>query len=338
MNAVELLGLRKNYGDRCVLDLARIEVFEGEFFVLLGPSGSGKTTLLRILAGLVRPDAGEVRLGGEDCTQRPPHERGIGFVFQGLALWPHLSVRGNLSLGLKREVPDPEERRSRILAAARELDIERFLTSRPGVLSGGERQRVALARALVRRPRLLLLDEPFSDLDARLRRTTARLVRRLHDEHGMTTILITHDRTDAHLLADRIGVMRHGRIVACGAPDVLHRAPGDTFTAEFLTDATLLRGRSAGEGKLHTPLGELSVEGSVEGEVRIAVRPEEILLGDGPLRGRVLGCEYDGTAWRCRLQVGDAEVAARHDVPLEAGTEIALTPPVTSRAVLREEA
>ena len=154
----------------------------------------------------------------------------------------------------------------------------------------------------------------------------------------MTTILITHDRTDAHLLADRIGVMRHGRIVACGAPDELHRAPGDTFTAEFLTDATLLRGRAAGEGKLHTSLGELSVDGAVEGEVRVAVRPEEILLGEGPLRGRVLGCEYDGMAWRCRLQVGDAEVAARHDVPLEAGSEIALTPPASSRAVLREEA
>jgi len=193
MQAVQVRQLVKRYDRRVVLDLDEWSVAERERFVLLGPSGSGKSTLLRILAGLVPQSGGEVLLGGKDVAGVPAHMRGIGFVFQGLALWPHLSVRGNIALGLERAVPDAAERRRRIDAIAEELHIARFLGSKPGQLSGGERQRVALARALVRRPRLLLLDEPFSDLDARLRREMARLVLDLHDRHEMTTILITHD-------------------------------------------------------------------------------------------------------------------------------------------------
>ena len=337
-NAVEIRGLTKRYGGRTVLDLAELTLTEREFFVILGPSGSGKTTLLRILAGLVRADEGEVRLMGEAVAGKQPHEREIGFVFQGLALWPHLSVRGNLALGLDRLVPDRAERRRRIEETSAELGLGRFLAARPTTLSGGERQRVALARALVRRPRLLLLDEPFSDLDARLRRSTARLVRGLHVRHGMTTLLITHDRTDAHLLADRIGVLRAGKLVACAAPDALHRDPGTSFTAEFLTDAALIAGEvSSDGGEIDTPLGALVVEGDARGTVRVAIRPDEISLGEGPVRGRVVACEFAGGPWRCRIDVGGTEVAALHDRYLETGAEVSLTPPAAPRRVLREE-
>ena len=338
MNAVHLKGLRKAYGDRTVLSLDELALPRGEFFVLVGPSGSGKTTLLRIVAGLVRPDAGTVQLGGVDATRLAPHNRRIGFVFQGLALWPHLTVRGNVALGLRRLVPDADERRARIEAAARELGIESLLGRKPALLSGGERQRVALARALVRQPALLLLDEPFSDLDARLRRVTARLVRDLHDRHGMTTLLITHDRTDAHLLADRIGVMRAGRLVACGPPDELHDAPGSAFVAEFLTDAALLTG-TATDQTVETALGRLPLASQARGAIRVAVRPDEIRVGEGPVRGKVVACEFAGGRWRCRIALGSeqAELYALHDRPLRPGKEVALTPPVTARQVLAME-
>jgi ABC-type sugar transport system ATPase subunit len=338
MNAVHLKGLAKAYGDRTVLCLDELALPQGEFFVLVGPSGSGKTTLLRIVAGLVRPDAGSVQLGGVDATRLAPHNRGIGFVFQGLALWPHMTVRGNVALGLRRLVPDAAERRARIGDAARELGIEPMLDRKPAQLSGGERQRVALARALVRQPALLLLDEPFSDLDARLRRVTARLVRDLHDRHGMTTLLITHDRTDAHLLADRIGVMRAGRLVACGPPDELHRAPGSAFAAEFLTDAALLTG-TATDQTVETALGPLPLASPAHGAIRVAVRPDEIRIGEGPARGRVVACEFAGGRWRCRIAVGSeqTELLALHDSPLQPGEEVALTPPASAREVLSAE-
>jgi len=336
MQTVALDGVRKAYGGRTVLDIERLAIAKGEFFVLVGPSGSGKSTLLRILAGLVQPDEGAVLLDGEDATRKAPHRRGVGFVFQGLALWPHMSVYGNVALGLDRVVPVAGERAARILDVARELDIERFLKVKPGRLSRGERQRVALARALVRRPSLLLMDEPFSDLDARLRRQTARLVRRLHDAYGMTTLLITHDRTDAHLLADRIGVLRQGKLVACGAPDRLHAAPGSAFTAEFLTDAALLRGPCSEHG-VETALGTLPLLEPATGDVTVAVRPDEIELGRGPISGHVIACEFAGGPWHCRVAVGDTIVAALSDQPLQTGAAVSLTAPDTPRVPLTED-
>lgn len=337
MQAVQVRQLVKRYDRRVVLDLDEWSVAERERFVLLGPSGSGKSTLLRILAGLVPQSGGEVLLGGKDVAGVPAHMRGIGFVFQGLALWPHLSVRGNIALGLERAVPDAAERRRRIDAIAEELHIARFLGSKPGQLSGGERQRVALARALVRRPRLLLLDEPFSDLDARLRREMARLVLDLHDRHEMTTILITHDRTDAYLLADRIGVLRDGRLVAIGSPDELVAQPGSAFAAEFLGDASLVRGEAKGAATVDTDLGPLALASEATGSVLVALRPDEIRLGSGPITGRVVGCEFAGGPWHCRIAVGDSVVTALHDRALAIGDEVALTPPSTPRALVEED-
>ncbi|MHC4956231.1 MAG: ABC transporter ATP-binding protein [Planctomycetota bacterium] len=339
--AVEVSDLAKEYDRRVVLDLDAWSVEAGERFVLLGPSGSGKSTLLRILAGLVKPSRGEVKIHGASVAGVPAHKRGLGFVFQGLALWPHLTVRGNIALGLDRVVGDAEERRRRVNETAEELKIERFLGRKPGKLSGGERQRVALARSLVRRPRLLLLDEPFSDLDARLRREMARLVLDLHERHGMTTILITHDRTDAYLMADRIGVLRDGRLMAVGRPDELAARPTSAFAAEFLGDAALLSGRVDAGGRVETDLGSLAIDGNAnvqaEGQVLVALRPDEIRLGEGPVTGRVVGCEFAGGPWHCRIAVGDSVVTALHDRPIAIGEAIALTPPGSPRPVLEED-
>jgi iron(III) transport system ATP-binding protein len=338
MTAVELAHVRKSYGGRAVLGIEELSVADREFLVIVGPSGSGKTTLLRVVAGLVEPDTGSVALFGKDALPLAPHLRDLGVVFQGLALWPHLTVRGNIALGLDRALPAAEERRARVEEVATELGIGRFLDAKPAVLSGGERQRVALARALARRPRLLLLDEPFSDLDARLRRETARLVRRLHDGHGMTTLLITHDRTDAHLLADRIGVMRGGRLVALGAPDRLHADPGSVFAAEFLTDAAILKGEARGDGTVETALGVMRLREPARGQVRVSVRPDEVRIGATGRSGVVVACEFAGGPWRCRVRVGDEEVAALSHEPRRAGEAVSLAGPETPRSALREDA
>jgi len=342
MSACHMNRVRHRFGSRTVLSLDDFRIEEREFFVLVGPSGSGKTTLLRLLTGLLDLQEGEIRIGDRDASALAPHEREVGVVFQGLGLWPHMSVRGNLALGLNKLVPDPAERSARIEETARELGIHEHLGRRPGRLSGGERQRVALARALVRRPRLLLLDEPFSDLDARLRRRAARLVRDLHDKHDITTLLITHDRTDAHLLADRIGVLRDGRLVGCAAPEALHREPGNRFVAEFLTDAAILHGRVGESGAVETVLGPiplvagLSENAAVGQTVQVAVRPEELRLGDEGADGTVLACEFAGESWRCRVAVEGQEVAVMHHESMPAGASVRVAAPMEARRPLKD--
>jgi iron(III) transport system ATP-binding protein len=260
----------------------------------------------------------------------------VGYVFQSLALWPHLSVRGNIALGLDRAVPDAAERRARIEETAAELAIERFLDRRPGQLSGGERQRVALARALVRRPQLLLLDEPFSDLDARLRRATTRLVNRLHERFGMTIVLITHDRTDAYLLGHRIGIMREGRMVASGTPDELVADPGSAFAAEFFSDASLVSGTASG-AVATSDLGPIALRTPAEGAVLVALRPDEIEVDAGGLEGVVVGCEFAGGPWHVRVAIGKSVVAAQHAAPLEPGATVRLSVSDQPRAVVKED-
>ncbi|MEE8104039.1 MAG: ABC transporter ATP-binding protein [Planctomycetota bacterium] len=341
MTACHMEKIRHRFGDRTVLSLDDFRIEEREFLVLVGPSGSGKTTLLRLLAGLLDIQEGVIRIGDRNASSLAPHEREIGVVFQGLGLWPHMSVRGNIALGLKKLVPDAAQRTQRIEETARELGIYEHLGQRPGRLSGGERQRVAIARALVRRPRLLLLDEPFSDLDARLRRRAARLVRDLHDRHNMTTLLITHDRTDAHLLADRIGVLRDGELVGCAKPESLYREPGNRFVAEFLTDAAILAGRVTESGAVETVLGSIPLidglaEGAAAGQtVHVAVRPEELRLGDEGADGTVLACEFAGESWRCRVAVDDQEVAVLHHESMPAGASVRVAAPMSARRPLQ---
>ncbi|MFB4197369.1 ABC transporter ATP-binding protein [Streptomyces carpaticus] len=232
--AAEFVAVSRHFGDFTAVDGLDLTIREGELTTLLGPSGCGKTTSLRMLAGYLAPSEGQIWIGGEDVTRTPPEKRGLGMVFQSYALFPHMSVADNVGYGLKlRKVPRAE--RARRVAEALELvGLGHLADRRPKALSGGQQQRVALARAIVIRPRLLLLDEPLSNLDARLRVQMREEIRRIQAEAGLTVVLVTHDQEEALEMSDRMVVMNGGRVMQEGPPDALFPAPANRFVAEFL--------------------------------------------------------------------------------------------------------
>ncbi len=268
------------------IDLA---VERGEFFVLLGPSGSGKTTLLRSVAGLERPDSGQITLGtrGAFSSARriflPAEERQIGMVFQSYAIWPHLSVFENVALPLTqgRRKPPGSEVRERVHQALRLVEMEDYAARPAPLLSGGQQQRVALARALAVNPELLLMDEPLSNLDARLREEVRVKMKALARGLGITVLYVTHDQVEALMLADRLAVMADGKILQAGAPGELYRAPAEPRVAEFLGAINWLDGEIAGGGRAQTEIGMLDVNSHapLSGRVVIGIRPEDIRLG-----------------------------------------------------------
>jgi len=234
MAVVEVRGLSKHFGDVVAVDGVDIRSEEGEFLVLLGPSGCGKTTLLRMIAGLEQPTAGEILLGGEDVVGLPPRARRIAMVFQSYALYPHMTVANNIAFPLKAQGMDSELRSAKVQWAAELFGIERLLQRRPRQLSGGERQRVALARALVREPTVFLLDEPLSNLDAKLRAAARDDLMEFQRRIGITTIYVTHDQVEAMGMGDRIAVMDHGKVRQLGTPEEVYHHPADVFVAQFL--------------------------------------------------------------------------------------------------------
>ena len=234
MAVVEVRGLRKEFGDVVAVDGVDLRSEEGEFLVLLGPSGCGKTTLLRMIAGLEQPTDGEILLGDENVIGLPPRARRIAMVFQSYALYPHMTVAGNIAFPLKAQGTDPAERSAKVQWAAELFGIERLLHRRPRQLSGGERQRVALARALVREPTVFLLDEPLSNLDAKLRAAARDDLMEFQRRIGITTIYVTHDQVEAMGMGDRIAVMNHGRVRQLGTPEEVYHHPADVFVAQFL--------------------------------------------------------------------------------------------------------
>ena len=241
---LELKGIRKRFGELAVLRGVDLALYPGEILALLGPSGCGKTTLLRVVAGLEVPDAGRVFLEGREITALPPEKRGIGFVFQDYALFPHLTALGNVAFGLKGK-----DRLARARKALERVGMTLFQDRRPGELSGGQQQRVALARALAPGPKLVLLDEPFSSLDAGLRAATREEVRKVLKETGTAALLVTHDQEEALSFADRLGVMRGGEILQVGTPAEVYLRPKTPFVAQFLGRTNLL----PGEGRGGTP-------------------------------------------------------------------------------------
>ncbi len=234
MAVIEVRGLTKHFSDVVAVDGVDLRSEEGEFLVLLGPSGCGKTTLLRMIAGLEQPTSGEILLGGDSVIGLPPRARKIAMVFQSYALYPHMTVHNNIAFPLKAQGMEAEERAEKVQWAARLFEIEPLLHRRPRQLSGGERQRVALARALVREPSVFLLDEPLSNLDAKLRAAARDDLMEFQRRIGITTIYVTHDQVEAMGMGDRIAVMNRGRVRQLGTPEQVYHHPADVFVAQFI--------------------------------------------------------------------------------------------------------
>ncbi len=279
---LEVRGLRKRFGDAVVLDGIDLTIPRGEFVALLGPSGCGKTTLLRIIAGLETPDAGRVTLGGRDITDMPAAARPVNTVFQSYALFPHLSVRENVAFGLRSRKVAPAEIDRRVKAVMAMARIEELAGRRPETLSGGQRQRVALARAVVNEPAVLLLDEPMSALDARLRTTLQHELREVHRRLGTTFILVTHDQAEAMSVADRVIVMHRGRIERDGSPREVYDRPGTPFVADFVGGACVLeileRVHGGVKTSVKTSVGTLACASLDPSCTHVCVRPEDVRL------------------------------------------------------------
>ena len=306
-------GINKSFGRVQAIRDVTLAVHAGEFFTLLGPSGCGKTTLLRIIAGLEMPDSGKVLLGGKDITDMPATKRQVNTVFQSYALFPHLTVFENVAFGLRSRKFPREEIQKRVTRRLEMLGLEEMGQRRPGQLSGGQKQRVALARALVNEPEVLLLDEPMSALDARLRAQVQVELRRLQRKLGQTFILVTHDQDEALVVSDRIAVMREGRVIQYGTPEEVYDSPKTRFVAEFLGAANLIRGKTVDRG-LETDFGFLHLEKNPPwSQGTVAIRPEWIRILDSPpetngIRGEIREIIYRGSDFDLWLEPGPLRV------------------------------
>ena len=296
---LRLEALVKDYGvGEPAVDRLDLEIGRGEFVALLGPSGCGKTTTLRMIAGLVEPTAGRILLDGDDLTAKPVHRRNIGMVFQNYALFPHMSVADNVAFGLQMRGIAAGEIASRVAEALALVRLTGFEARRPKALSGGQQQRVALARALVIRPDLLLLDEPLSNLDAKLREEMRGEIREIQRRLGITTVFVTHDQAEALALADRISVMEKGRLAQLGTPEAVYERPATPFVARFVGRINALAAAADGDGRLRIggqpiPAGDLEPAGA---RVTVMIRPQHITLSQPgvSLPGRVTGVTYVG--------------------------------------------
>lgn len=239
MDTVETINLKKHFGAVKAVDGVDLSIHEGEFFVILGPSGCGKTTLMRMIAGLETPTDGDIVIGGERVTELPPRKREVAMVFQSYALYPHMTVFDNIAFPLKAKKLPKEELRSKVDMAATVLGVDPLLDRKPRQLSGGERQRVALCRAMVKEPRVLLLDEPLSNLDAKLRTAARAELEMFQRQLGITTIFVTHDQIEAMAMGDRIVVMSAGKIMQVGPPQEIYHDPANLFVATFLGSPTI---------------------------------------------------------------------------------------------------
>jgi iron(III) transport system ATP-binding protein len=308
VSEVRLEGVAKSFGGVRAVDGVSLAIDPGELVAVLGPSGCGKTTLLRLLAGFERPDAGRVSVGGMEMAGPaafvPPERRAVGMVFQDYALFPHLTVRANVAFGLARR---PRAEREGLTKRTLELvGLQHRADSYPHELSGGERQRVALARALAPEPRVVLLDEPFSNLDASLRADLRREVELILRDAEATALLVTHDQEEALSLADRLAVMREGALVQVGTPEEVYARPAGRWAAQFVGEVNVLAGVARGEG-VETELGVFDLPRRATGTVHVAVRPEQLeLRADRDGNAVVVGREFRGhdVLYRLRHEAG----------------------------------
>ncbi len=296
MSFLHIHNLHKSYGPTQVFTDINIEIGQGQFITLLGPSGCGKSTLLRCIAGLTAVDGGQILLDGQDLVPMPPQKRGIGMVFQSYALFPNMTVAQNVAFGLRMQKVPTAEANQRVAEVLELVELNDYAGRYPHQLSGGQCQRVALARSLVTRPRLLLLDEPLSALDARIRKHLREQIRAIQRELGLTTIFVTHDQEEALVLSDRIVLMNDGQIVQSGDAETLYTAPADAFAAGFIGNYNLLDADAASRLLLRP------VNSSV------AIRPEAIQIGGLGIEGTILSHSLLGNVVRYRVEARGVEL------------------------------
>jgi ABC-type Fe3+/spermidine/putrescine transport system ATPase subunit len=335
MIPVSVQAVTKRYGRVEALRSVSLTFEAGKLTAILGPSGCGKTTLLRSIAGFVAVDAGAIRFGHEDMTGVAPQRRGAAMVFQSYALWPHMTVFDNVAYGLRLQRLSGEEIVKRVrdaLALVEIGDVEEISQRKPGALSGGQQQRVALARALVVEPRVLLLDEPLSNLDAKVRQRLRVEVRRLQRRVGITTIYVTHDQEEALAIADTLVLMNTGAVVQAGAPEGVYRRPASPFAADFLGVGTRLEGRALA-GALEVAGQRIAYDGPARGRVLLIVRSSDLALAANPggsgssvLTGQLEESLFLGAYYRHYVRVGETLLMVDGPAPLEPGPVQVLVP------------
>jgi putrescine transport system ATP-binding protein len=332
---VQVDRICKSFGDFKAVDDVSLKIYKGEIFCLLGASGCGKTTLLRMLGGFETPTSGKIFIDGEDMAGVPPYERPVNMMFQSYALFPHMTVEQNVAFGLKQDRVPKAEIRERVAAMLDLVKLGGFANRRPQQLSGGQRQRVALARSLVKRPKLLLLDEPLGALDKKLREHTQFELISIQDTLGVTFVVVTHDQEEAMTLASRIGVMNHGEIVQAGTPSEIYEFPSSKFVADFVGSVNMFEGKLIEDEPEYVRIGSEELGGTIyvshgisappEAVVWAAVRPEKIFMStaapegsDNVVRGAVQDIAY----------LGDLSI---YIVKLPTGKMVRVTQPNTSR-------
>jgi len=350
-------AVSKRFGQHVAVDRLTLDIRQGEFFALLGPSGCGKTTLLRLLAGFEAPNEGRILLAGDDVASVPPHRRPVNMMFQSYALFPHLTVEGNVAFGLRQDGLPRHETAVRVAEMLEQLKLQGFGKRRVDQLSGGQRQRVALARSLVKRPRVLLLDEPLAALDKKLRAETQFELKALQRKLGTTFVIVTHDQEEAMILADRIGVMNQGRLMQVGAPADIYERPNSRWVADFVGDVNLIEGRIAEGGRvLEGTSGIFRIAGAsgfAPGTAAwLALRPEKAHIApQAPaerdvtiVTGNVAEIGYRGGVSIYKVRLADGSVmkaavpnAARGlDRPIAAGDKVWLWWPDGAAVLLKE--
>jgi len=314
MASVELTNLRKTFGAFTALERLDLTIDDGEFLVLLGPSGCGKSTTMRLVAGLEEPTSGEILIDGKRVNDTPARDRDLAMVFQNYALYPHMTVGENIGYPLKIAGIPKVERQDRVSAAAHKVEMDHLLSRRPGELSGGQRQRVALARAIVRTPQLFLMDEPLSNLDAKLRTVMRAELKHLQKELGTTTIYVTHDQVEAMTLADRIVILNDANIQQIGTPAEVYARPANTFVAGFIGSPpmNLIEGTVAAGTFTHAG-GSFAIPGQPDGAAIIGIRPEDIVLtnGNSDVSGVVYSSELLGDSTLLNIRSGNAMIAVK---------------------------